>query len=103
MNRERPKHMQWKTPHKPIFEMLLIVKSLLSLFDILFPETIIRVVKQIPNVQQQITTTLRRKGSANQTAMDNPVVQSVLKEMSLRNFEPQRLNAYGVWYISDRH
>ena len=40
---------------------------------------------------------------ANQTAMDNPVVQAVLKEMSLRNFEPQRLNAYGVWYISDRH
>jgi len=39
----------------------------------------------------------------NQTAMDYPVVQSVLKEMSLRNFEPQRLNAYGVWYISDRH
>ena len=31
----------------------------------------------------------------NQSAMDNPVVQSVLKEMSLRNFEPQRLNAYG--------
>ena len=39
----------------------------------------------------------------NQTAMDNPVVQSVLKEMSLRNFDPLRLNAYGVWYISDRH
>ena len=31
----------------------------------------------------------------NQTAMDNPVVQSVLKEMSLRNFEPQRINNYG--------
>ena len=43
--------------------MLLIVKSLLSLLDILFPETIIKVVKQVPNVQQQITTTLRRKGS----------------------------------------
>ena len=28
----------------------------------------------------------------NQSAMDNPVVQSVLKEMSLRNFEPQRIN-----------
>ena len=39
----------------------------------------------------------------NQSAMDNPVVQTVLKEMSLRNFEAQRLNAYGVWYISDRH
>ena len=35
---------------------------------------------------------------ANQTAMDNPVVQSVLKEMSLRNFEPQRptITGYGT-------
>ena len=40
---------------------------------------------------------------ANESAMNDPVVQTVLKEMSLRNFEPQRLNAYGVWYISDRH
>ena len=32
----------------------------------------------------------------NQSAMENPVVQSVLKEMSLRNFEPQRINNYGV-------
>ena len=39
----------------------------------------------------------------NQTALENPVVQSVLKEMSVRNFEPQRINNYGVWYISDRH
>ena len=39
----------------------------------------------------------------NQSALENPVVQSVLKEMSLRNFEPQRINNYGVWYISDRH
>ena len=39
----------------------------------------------------------------NQTALENPVVQSALKEMSLRNFEPQRINNYGVWYISDRH
>ena len=39
----------------------------------------------------------------NQTAMDKPGVQSALNEMSLRNFEPQRINTYGVWYISDRH
>ena len=39
----------------------------------------------------------------NQSALENPVVQTVLKEMSLRNFEPQRINNYGVWYISDRH
>ena len=39
----------------------------------------------------------------NQSAMDNPIVQSALKEMSKRNFEPQEINCYGVWYISDRH
>ena len=39
----------------------------------------------------------------NQSAMDNPIVHSALKEMSKRNFEPQRINKYGVWYISDRH
>ena len=40
---------------------------------------------------------------ANQTAMDNPVVKATLDAMAKRNFEPQRLNNYGVWYISDRH
>ena len=39
----------------------------------------------------------------NQSAMDNPVVQAALAEMSKRNFEPQEINRYGVWYISDRH
>ena len=39
----------------------------------------------------------------NQSAMDNPIVQAPLLEMSKRNFEPQRINNYGVWYISDRH
>ena len=39
----------------------------------------------------------------NQSAMDNPIVQSALKEMSKRNFETQRINNYGIWYISDRH
>ena len=40
---------------------------------------------------------------ANQTAMNNPVVQAVLKEMSLRNFEPQPQPLAVTWYISDRH
>ena len=39
----------------------------------------------------------------NESAMNDPVVQSALAEMSKRNFEPQRINNYGVWYISDRH
>jgi len=39
----------------------------------------------------------------NQSALDNPVVKAALAEMSKRNFEPQEINRYGVWYISDRH
>ena len=38
-----------------------------------------------------------------QSAMDNPVVQAVLKEMSLRNFEPMPQPLAGTWNISDRH
>ena len=38
----------------------------------------------------------------NQSALENPVVQAALAEMSKRNFEPQEINRYGVWYISDR-
>jgi len=83
--------------------MLQIIKSLLSLLDILFPETIIRVVKQTLMFDNKLQPIYDGKVLVNQTAMDNPVVQSALKEMSLRNFEPQRINNYGVWYISDRH
>ena len=39
----------------------------------------------------------------NQSALENPVVQSVVKEMSLRNFQPQPQPLAGTWYISDRH
>ena len=39
----------------------------------------------------------------NQSAMDNPVVQAVLNEMSLRNFEPMPQPLAGTWNISDRH
>ncbi len=39
----------------------------------------------------------------NKSAMQDPVVKATLDAMAKRNFEPQRLNAYGVWYISDRH
>ena len=83
--------------------MLQIIKSLLSLLDILFPETIIRIVKQPLMFNDKLQPIYDGKVLVNQTAMDNPVVQSALKEMSLRNFEPQRINRYGVWYISDRH
>ena len=39
----------------------------------------------------------------NQTAMDNPIVQATLLEMSKRNFEPLKINKEGVWYISVSH
>ena len=83
--------------------MLQIIESLLSLLDILFPETIIRIVKQPLMFNDKLQPIYDGKVLVNQTALENPVVQSVLKEMSLRNFEPQRINNYGVWYISDRH
>ena len=39
---------------------------------------------------------------ANKTAMKDPVVQAVLKEMSLRDFRPLPQPNAGTWYISDR-
>ena len=39
----------------------------------------------------------------NETAIQDKAVMAALTAMSKRNFDPQRLNAYGVWYISDRH
>ena len=40
---------------------------------------------------------------ANQSAINDPVVQAVLKETSLRNFEPLPQPLAGTWNISDRH
>ena len=40
---------------------------------------------------------------ANKSAINDPVVQAVLKDMSLRNFEPMPQPLAGTWYISDRH
>ena len=40
---------------------------------------------------------------ANKTAMNDPVVQAVLKEMSSRDFQPRPQPLAGTWYISDRH
>jgi len=83
--------------------MLQIVKTLLSLLDIFFPETIIRIVKQPLMFDRNLKPIYDGKVLVNQSALDNPVVQSALKEMSKRNFEPQEINNHGVWYISDRH
>ena len=83
--------------------MLQIIKSLLSLLDILYPETIIRIVKQTSMFDKNLKPIYDGKVLVNQSALENPVVQAALKEMSKRNFEPQEINRYGVWYISDRH
>ena len=40
---------------------------------------------------------------ANKTAINDPVVQAVLKEMSLRDFQPLPQPLAGTFYISDRH
>ena len=83
--------------------MLQIIKSLLSLLDILFPETIIRIVKQPLMFNNKLQPIYDGKVLVNQSAMNDPIVQAVLKEMSLRNFEPLPQPLAGTWYISDRH
>ena len=83
--------------------MLQIIKSLLSLLDILFPETIIRIVKQPLMFNKKLQPIYDGKVLVNESAMNDPIVQTVLKEMSLRNFEPLPQPLAGTWYISDRH
>ena len=39
----------------------------------------------------------------NQSAMKDPAIMAVLKDMQARNFEPLPTPAPGVWNISDRH
>ena len=39
----------------------------------------------------------------NQSAMNDPIDQAALKEMSLRDFQPLPQPNAGTWYISDRH
>ena len=38
----------------------------------------------------------------NQSAMKDPVIAAVLKDMQARNFEPLPTLLPGTWYISDR-
>ena len=62
-----------------------------------------KVVKQPLMFNDKLQPIYEGKVLVNQSAMDNPVVQSVLKEMSLRNFEPMPQPLAGTWNISDRH
>ena len=83
--------------------MLQIVKTLLSLLDIFFPETIIRIVKQPLMFNNKLQPIYEGRVLVNESAMNDPIIQATLKEMAKRNFEPQEINNHGVWYISDRH
>ena len=57
----------------------------------------------INRINEKLQPIYDGKVLVNQSALDNPIVQAALAEMSKRNFEPQEINRYGVWYISDRH
>mgnify|MGYP001304371455 CR=1 FL=1 len=84
--------------------MLLIVKSLLSLLDILFPETIIRIVKHItPMFNKDLTPMYDGRVLMNQSAMNDPAIIAALNEMAKRDFAPLPTPNAGVWNISDRH
>ena len=84
--------------------MLQIIKSLLSLLDILFPETIIRVVKQLSLMfNKDLTPMYDGRVLMNQSAMNDPIVQAALKEMAKRDFAPLPTPTGGTFWISDRH
>ena len=63
--------------------------------------------KRVTNKKTMFDSSLRPiydgKVLANETAINNPVVKAALFEMSKRNFEPQRINNYGVWSVSYTH
>ena len=64
---------------------------MLSLLDILFPDATLKLVKQLSLLCStcfELQPIYDGKVLVNQSAMDNPGVQSALKEMSKRNFEP---------------
>ena len=71
----------------------------------LFPHlsSIIEVVKQPLMFNEKLQPIYDGKVLVNQSAMNDPIVQAVLKEMSLRNFEPMPQPLAGTWNISDRH
>ena len=72
--------------------------------DFFPPSVIILIVKQTtPMFNEKLQPIYDGRVLANKTAMNDPVVQAVLKEMSLRNFQPLPQPNAGTWYISDRH
>ena len=84
--------------------MLQIIKLPLTILDILFPETIIRIVKHTtPMFDRNLKPIYEGKVLVNQSAMNDPIVQAALKEMAKRNFAPLPTPNEGVWNISDRH
>ena len=66
---------------------------------------IIRVYKTGINsmFNKDLTPMYDGKVLMNKTAMQDPTVRAALDAMAKRNFEPQVINNYGIWYISDRH
>tara|TARA_Y100000739_G_scaffold16116_1_gene13075 strand:- start:153 stop:365 length:213 start_codon:yes stop_codon:yes gene_type:complete len=64
---------------------------------------IIEVVKQTtPMFNKNLQPIYEGRVLVNDSAMNDPIVQAALKEMSLRNFEPLPTPNEGVWNISDR-
>ena len=71
----------------------------------LFPLSfaIIKVVKQPLMFDNQLKPYFDGRVLANKSAMNDPIVQAVLKDMQARNWEDLPQPNAGTWYISDRH
>ena len=72
-----------------------------GLFPPLF--AILKVVKQPLMFDKQLKPYFGGRVLANESAMKDPIVQAVLKDMQARNWEDLPTPNAGRWYISDRH
>ena len=55
------------------------------------------------NSDKTLHTYYQGRVLANESAMSDPVVKAVVKDLEARNFEPLPRPNEGTWYISDRH
>ena len=103
--RKGPSSAKRLRPYSPSFTYSSTVKNYYKCVDLNRWYFIIKVYKTGINsmFNKDLTPMYDGRVLMNKTAMQDPVVRATLDAMAKRNFEPQRLNAYGVWYISDRH
>ena len=106
-NRKRkgPSSVQRLKLYSPLYTWYLNVNNYYKCADLNQLTFIIRVYKTgfQSMFNKDLTPMYDGRVLMNKTAMQDPTVKAALDAMAKRNFEPQVINNYGIWYISDRH